>query len=58
MCGICSCRLAKSENYMTLLFVSGRVVRLKGDKGGRVVRWQDGKGGSVIRWKGGKVKGE
>ena len=48
----------KSENYMTLLFVSGRVVRLKGDKGGRVVRCQDGKGGSVIRWKGGKVKGE
>ena len=57
ICGICGCRLVKGKNCMTLLFVCGRVVRLKGGKGARVVRWQDGKGRRVMRRKGGKGKG-
>ena len=57
MCGICSCRLMKGENCMTLLFFCGRVVKPESSKGGRAVRRQDGKGGRAMRWKGGIGKG-
>ena len=53
MCRICSCRLVKGENCMTLLFVRGRVVRLEGGKGGEgseVARWERWESNEVKRW--------